>query len=204
MFRAGIAVAALTALVAAATPASAQPILPLSNAPGIVPFPVPASAIPQRPGPGAPNTVFFPVAMPWGWGVGWGYQTYNPWTGFGYNYGGLIPPEGFEAPPPPQPVAVFPRRREPTVVLANEFPATLTIQFPAAAEVWLNEKKVAGKPTEEQTLTSPVLKPDQTYTFLVKARWTSGGKTYETKRAVTLGSGSRSRLLVISGDEVKE
>ena len=53
-------------------------------------------------------------------------------------------------------------------------------------------------------LTSPVLRQGQQHTFLVKARWNSDGKTYETKRAVTLGAGDRSRLLIVSGDEVKE
>jgi hypothetical protein len=70
--------------------------------------------------------------------------------------------------------------------------------------VWLDGKKVSGAANEERVLTSPVLSPNQTYTFLVKARWTSERKTYEAKRSVVLGAGDRSRLLILSGDEVRE
>ena len=101
--------------------------------------------------------------------------------------------------------AELPRRAEPSVIaLSNEFPATLTLQFPAAAEVWLDGKKMTGGATAERVLTSPVLTQTQQYTFAVRARWTTGGKTYEAKRSVALGAGDRSRLYIVSGDEVKE
>ncbi len=198
----------LIALAAFASIGSAQPRqLPLS--PGIVPATpnspgIPAGTLPQQPAQG--NIVYYPVAMPWGWGVGWGYQTYNPWTGFGYAYGGILPADPVVTPiATPAAVAVEqPRRAEPVVVLAQEFPATLALQFPAAAEVWLDGKKVSGSAKEEQVLKSPVLQPTQTYTFLVKARWEKDGKTYEAKRSVTLGPGDHSRLLIVSGDEVRE
>ena len=64
--------------------------------------------------------------------------------------------------------------------------------------------KVHGDAATEHVLTSPTLKGDQRYTFLVKARWTTSGKTYEIKRAVTLGPGDSSQLAIISGEEVKE
>ena len=89
-------------------------------------------------------------------------------------------------------------------MLSNEFPATLTVQFPAAAEVWLDGKKVKGEASTEQVLTSPVLAPGQKYTFAVRARWSSGGKTYEATRSVALGAGDRSRMHILSGDEVRE
>jgi hypothetical protein len=81
---------------------------------------------------------------------------------------------------------------EPQPWLSNEFPATLTIQLPS------------GDNPKEYALTSPVLKPGERYTFAVNVRWMSGGKTYEAKRNVTVGPGDRSRLLIVSGDEVKE
>lgn len=203
---------ALTVLIGLASVANAQPRQPQPLSPGVMPanpigpgLPFPAGAIPQRPGPDSPNTVFFPVALPTGWGVGWAYQTFSPWTGFSYVYGGIVPPG---APMLQQQVIVeqpaAPRRAEPTVILANEFPATLTVQLPAAAEVWLDGKKVKGDKAEEVVLTSPVLTANQEYTFLVKARWSSKGKTYEAKRAVTLKAGDRSRLGIVSGDEVRE
>jgi hypothetical protein len=110
-----------------------------------------------------------------GWGVAWGYQSYNSWNNYSYMYEGII-----GATDPAATRIVEPARRPaPVVVLVNEFPAKLALQLPAAAEVWLDGKKVTGRAKEEQVLTSPVLKPTQTYTFLVKARWEKGGKTYE-------------------------
>jgi uncharacterized protein (TIGR03000 family) len=211
MFRITIASVALVLL---ASVASAQPQprqLPL--APGIMPgspwgpgMPfVPAGPV-VRPVANnvAGNRVFFPVAMPWGWGVGYGYQTFSPWTGFGYSYGGILPSEDF-APQPSTIIIQPPSRPEPTTIaLANEFPATLTLQLPAAGEVWLAGKKVTTEKAEEQVLISPVLKPDQQYRFDVKARWTHDGKTYEAVRTITLNPGERSRLQIISGDEVRK
>jgi len=135
-----------------------------------------------------------------------GYGGYGRGYGFGYGLGygysnGYYPDYGYSSPlvievgPPPQP--------EPTVVLVNEFPATLTVQFPAAAEVWLNGTEGKGEAAEERVLTSHVLKPGEQFAFDVKGRWTVGGKTYESARTVTLGSGDRSRLFVVSGTEVK-
>lgn len=206
MFR--LTIASIAALLVAPL-AHAQPRTPqLPLAPGVMPgspwgpgMPfVPAGPIPQN-SVGRGNQVFFPVALPWGWGVGWGYQTFNPWTGYGYSYGGVLPP----GPMVPQTTVVeTPRQPDPSVVLANEFPAKLTVQLPAAGEIWLDGKKVSSESSEEQVLISPTLQQNQQYTFLVKARWSRGGKTYEAKRSITLGPGDRSRLAIISGDEVRE
>ena len=90
-------------------------------------------------------------------------------------------------------------------MLAREFPATLTLQFPAAADVWLDGKKVEGSAAEERVLTSPTLKPGEDYTFALKARWTADGKTYEATRSVKVGPGDRSRLFdrLGTGSEIK-
>jgi uncharacterized protein (TIGR03000 family) len=128
-----------------------------------------------------------------------GFGGYLPYGYYDYpDYGYRYVPGVLDSPPG---VPVAPT--DPGVALANEFPAKLTVQFPAAAEVWLNGKKTDGK-GEEQVLTSPVLRPGQTFTFEVKARWQVGGKTYEANRTVTLAPGDKSRLFVVSGTEVKE
>jgi uncharacterized protein (TIGR03000 family) len=203
MFRVGSVLAVLTSFAALAPGAHAQQSLPAS--PGVMPgspwgpgMPVPAAPITQR--PGTASTAYFPVALPWGWGLGWGYSTYNPWVGYGYAYGGIVPPVVAV----PEPVFVAPPQPpQPAIELSGEYPATLSLQFPAAAEVWLNGKKLSGAAAEERVLTSPALLPNEKYTFDVKARWASGGKTYETTRAVVVGAGDRSRLLVVSGVAVK-
>jgi uncharacterized protein (TIGR03000 family) len=204
MTRISLAILALAFFVPAA---SAQPrALPLS--PGVVPGSpigpgmqfVPTAPLPQN---ATSNQVFFPVALPWGWGVGIGYRTYNPWVGYGYAFGGILPPGGFGSQTivvePPMP-AQAPQH---VVTVSEEFPATLSIQIPASGDFWLNGKKM-DKSGESATLTSPVLARGQTYTFDVKARWTRGGKTYEAKRSVTVGPGDNSRLMILSGDEVGE
>lgn len=139
------------------------------------------------------------------YGLGYGYGLGYSGPGFGFGFPGGFYDYGYynAAPLVLQVPAPAPVRPEPTVVLANEFPATLTLQFPAAAEVWLNGAAVPGEAAEERVLASRVLKPGEQFVFDVKARWTAGGKTYESLRTVTLGSGDRSRLLVVSGTEVK-
>jgi uncharacterized protein (TIGR03000 family) len=85
------------------------------------------------------------------------------------------------------------------VELSGEFPAVLTLEFPAPAEVWLDGKKVEGKAAAVRTISSPILKPGDRYTFHVKAGWTVKGQTYGYNRDVTLETGARSRLLVLLG-----
>ena len=108
--------------------------------------------------------------------------------------------------PAPLPVAV-PTARLPEVAApvaaSGEATASLVVQFPAAAEVWVDGKKVEGGRSAEWTLTSPVLTPGEAHTFDVKGRWRIGGKTFETERLVTVPGGERSRSIVVSGTEIR-
>jgi uncharacterized protein (TIGR03000 family) len=206
MLRTGLV---LVAFVLVAATGTAQP-RPLPLAPGVTPGSPFAPGAPfQVPAPPPPRVSqssiqFVPVLgpgglyYPWvGYASGLGYG-----TGYGFGYPGMLP--GPAALAPAAPVVVGPVFVPDVVNLANEFPATLTLQFPAAAQVWLDGKKLTGSAAEERVLTSPVLRTGEKYTFNVKARWEKGGKTYEAKRAVALGAGDRSRLSIISGDEVRE
>jgi uncharacterized protein (TIGR03000 family) len=132
-----------------------------------------------------------------------------PWPGGFITPTGLYVPYGVAlgefrvAPPAPEliPRAGLPPR---VVELSDEYPATLTLEFPAAAKVWLDGRPVAGEAGKQRVLTSPVLKPGQTHTFKVRAEWESGGKTYEYTREATLGSGDHSKVLVVSGSSVAD
>jgi uncharacterized protein (TIGR03000 family) len=108
--------------------------------------------------------------------------------------------------PAPVPVAV-PTARLPEVtapvVTSGEASATLVVQFPAAAEVWVGGKQADGGRSAEWTLTSPVLPVGESHTFEVKGRWRIGGKTFETARSVAVPAGDRSRSIVVSGTEVR-
>jgi len=137
---------------------------------------------------------------------GWGMPSF--WGGYfpfyGYGYGGGYPVEV----PVPVPVPVIVQGEPPPAVppdaISGEAPAVLTLQFPGAAEIWVAGKKGGGEPSTEWTLTSPAQKTGTDFAFEVKARWTTGGRTYEYSRTVTVAAGNRSRALVVSGTEIKE
>lgn len=136
----------------------------------------------------------FPFSGVWLGGFGFGGA---PYYGYGYAPATSFAFPSLTADPPPiQP--------GPNLAIGDEFPATLTLEFPAPAEVWVNGKQGDGKPTTEWTLTSPLIKTGTEFTFDVKARWTRNGKTYEYTRTVNVASGNRSRALVVAGVEVKE
>ncbi|MCS6865820.1 MAG: hypothetical protein RMJ56_12590 [Gemmataceae bacterium] len=186
-------------MVAAQPPRSGS-LVPLG--PGIMPGspwgPGMPFANPLRPAQGAnpvlPNNPLillpwvFPGYFPWGIAPGYGY----PWV--------VIP----RVPAWPPVAGGEPRRGEPVRPLSGEAPAQLTVQFPAAAEIWVAGQKMPGAACEEYVLVSPVLPALATHTFEIRARWTQNGKIYQARRTVTLAAGERSRLLVVSGDEVQE
>jgi uncharacterized protein (TIGR03000 family) len=130
----------------------------------------------------------------------WGYGNYIPfgyvpYYGFGYDEPYIAP--NF------QPTPAVGATPAPLVQISNEFPATLTLQLPAAGTVWVNGVKSEGKPNTEWALTSPVLQSGGRYTFDIKARWSAGGKDYEADRSITVDGGKRSKLMIVSGTEVK-
>jgi len=133
---------------------------------------------------------------------------HRPYFGYGfylYDYGDGYDPDydGYGPYPWADPSAGYSTGNESapqrSVVLSGEFPAVLTLEFPAPAEVWLDGKKVGGEAANVRTLSSPVLRPGDRYTFHVKADWTVKGQTYGYNRDVTLETGARSRVLVVSG-----
>jgi uncharacterized protein (TIGR03000 family) len=199
--------------------AAAALLLPTAVSAQYFPRPLPPSSPGLAAGTGAafarPGFMGFPAGYPFyynrgivgGYGSSYPYQNfYAPATAyFGGNsywpYFGLPGPFAYDQPaveyiPPQSP----PQR---VVELSNEFPATLTLEFPAAAKVWLNGKEVEGEAGKERVLSSPVLKPGQQYTFKVRAEWERNGKTYEYTREATLGPGDRSKLTVLAGTEKK-
>jgi uncharacterized protein (TIGR03000 family) len=92
----------------------------------------------------------------------------------------------------------------PQVDLSGRAEATLVIQFPAAAELWIGGKKRDGGPSTEWKLTSPELNLGGSYTFDVKARWKAGGKTFEASRSMAVTAGDRKEWVVVSGTEIRE
>jgi uncharacterized protein (TIGR03000 family) len=125
---------------------------------------------------------------------GWG-DVYYPWP---------VYPVYVQPNPPPRPpatgrlIAVHPQ-----LGTSAQLTASLVMQFPVAAEIWVDGKKRDGNPAAEWTLTSPTLKAGEAHTFEVKGRWKVDKKTFEASRSVTVLAGERNRVLVVSGTEVK-
>jgi uncharacterized protein (TIGR03000 family) len=134
------------------------------------------------------------------WGAPSFWGGYFPY--YGYGYGNV--PYTVEVPVPIPVIVQGEPPTPPPVALSGEAAAVLTLEFPAAAEIWVEGKKGAGEPSTEWTLTSPAQKAGTPFTFDVKARWKAGGKTFEYTRTVTVSAGDRSRALVVSGTEIKE
>lgn len=87
------------------------------------------------------------------------------------------------------------------VPISGELPATLKLEFPAPATVWLNDVKLAGEPGRVRTLTSPALRPGEQYTFRIRARWERDGKGSEYHRVTRLSAGDLSKIVVLSGNQ---
>lgn len=173
-----------------------QPIAPITP---IAPFGVRNTGFSagfNRPGQFRPGGSSF-VGGFGGWFPYYGYG----FGGYGYGYG---------MPYRSTTVNVYPAYyvpvgpAEPDIQLSGLANATLVLQFPADAEVWLDGKKGDGEPQTEWTLTSPALPTGKDYLFDVKARWKKNGKTYEYDKTVAVAAGHRSRSLVLSGTEIKE
>jgi uncharacterized protein (TIGR03000 family) len=198
---------AVAALLFASAPAPAQGIRPIArpivSAPDVRPF------LPGRqPGWAVPPGLAYPTA-PWFGGYYGGfyggyypgyYGDYYPYLGSSTSF--YYPPAPLTAPPLTGAGGTGSGSAA-TVVVNPEQPAELTVEFPAAPDVTLNGAAAEGEGTA-RTFRSPPLKPGETYTFDVKAKWTVDGKRYEWDRTVTLGAGERSRLTVARGFPVKD
>lgn len=167
------------------------PQLPESGFGGGVRHSAPGSAVlgpgivPQLPRRGGITGGFVPA----------GSRRFGVWGGFGggwpygYGYDDWVDGPVFVQGPP----------MGPPYVLSKEYPATLTLEFPAPAEVWVDGYKGAGDPATEWTLTSPVLSAGGQYKFNVKGQWKVGGKTFDYERSFTVVGGNHSRVIVVSG-----
>lgn len=180
------------------------PVIPRNSPAAIppgVPFVVgpPAVHLPYRP----PGFGLLPVVnyLPGLWPA-YGYYGY-------YGYGWNLPPAppvvvAPPAPPPPLPTTTNPTAVRDNMILAKaEVPATLILQLPAPADVWLDGEKVGGPPAATRELASPPLRLGTEYTFRVKARWTLSGTDYEVERTSAIPAGSSKKLIVVSGRPVK-
>lgn len=209
-------------LIATASPTPAQPRGGHGPGPGFHGGPAMHGGFGAPAGGGFRIVQAPPVPRSTGFGLGVGYGSgyglggsYR--GGYGYGAGGFIT-GGYGYSPyyvVPQPTFIgdgggggaptfVPADPSGAGLVSGVLPATLVLEFPAPAKVWLNGVEVPGDADTSWTFTSRDLKRGETATFNVRGRWTANGKTFETVREVPLGPGARSRLLVVSGTEVRE
>lgn len=125
----------------------------------------------------------------------------GPWGGVNYRWPEYEIIEVMEPEPAPnkdRPATVFQR-----LASSGQTKATLVMEFPAAAEIWVDGKKCDGKQAAEWIVTSPLLQASAKHTFEVKAKWEIGGKTFESTRSISVSAGDRNRLIELAGVEVK-
>ncbi len=149
--------------------------------------------------------------LPFSYGMGPFIGSYGSVYGSSFMYSGAVPSffgmsaAGLFAPNSlPLPYSESSPAPSYLVEVSGTFSASLALQFPAAATVWVNGKELAGKPATDRTITSPAIEAGQDYTFQIKAQWKANGKTYEYKREAKVGPGDRSKLIVLNGTEVKK
>lgn len=126
----------------------------------------------------------------------------GPWGGVNYKW----PESPVFIEPAPTPVVTAPARPTttyPQLGASGQTKATIVVQFPAAAEVWLDGKKSEGNQATEWTLTSQALDAGKSHTFEVKGKWKVGEKTYESTQSLTVAAGDRNRSIILSGTEVR-
>jgi uncharacterized protein (TIGR03000 family) len=183
--------AAAVALLLAPAVALAQGIV-TPYRPPVLPRDSPAAIPPLGFPPGVRPPIFNPI--PGGWFVPF-------WSGWGWNQ----PPVVVVNPPPAAaPAAPNPNRvNEDLALAAAEVPATLKLDLPAAAEVWLDGAKLDGPASATWAIPSPPLKLGSEFTFKIKARWTADGTAYEVERTSTVRAGGTGKLLVVRGTAVK-
>ncbi|QDU22447.1 hypothetical protein [Urbifossiella limnaea] len=206
------------AVIATTTPAGAQFRGGLSPGPGYRSGPAMRGNLGPPAGggfrmiqaPPPPRSTGFGLGVGVGtpYGIGGGFR-----SGYGYGYGGVYYGGGYPFTPyytAPPPIVigggatVVPAEPSGAALVSGILPATLVLEYPAPAKVWLDGVEVPGDADTTWTFTSRDLKRGETVTFRVRGRWTANGKTFESEREVPLGPGARSRLLVVSGTEVRE
>ena len=135
------------------------------------------------------------------WGGYWG--GYYP----GFYYPGLFPQPQVVIVPQPVLVPVIPpnpdRIAEDTDKASTLAAATLTLELPAAADVWLDELKQPSSADPARTLSSPAMKLGTDFTFRIRAQWVENGTIHEAKQTTTVRAGERGKVAIYAGTPVK-
>lgn len=182
--------------ITVASPGSSIPAPAVRPGPPVPPFPpghmFPGHIAPWHRGPIGFGGFGLPFYAPYALPANGVFDTVNP------SFQTPIGPT--DAPAPPIDSTGF---NPASSVKLTGMPAQLTLQFPAAAKVWLNGREVEGKAAKERELSSPAIAPGTDFAFDVRAEWRQDGETYEYTRWMKVAAGERSRITVLSGTPKK-
>ena len=91
---------------------------------------------------------------------------------------------------PEMPAAVLPVDPFAAVIKPAANVASLTVEVPAAAEIWLEGVKTKQAGTM-RTFVSPELTPGKEYTYEIRGRWLENGKEIQQTRNVVVHAGDQ-------------
>jgi uncharacterized protein (TIGR03000 family) len=149
----------------------------------------------------------------YGYGLPFGsYQLFNPYDPYQYpGRGAYYPRDSFyplpygqelyygprllfrdRGYPGPGPEVVIPAL-EPVPADAEGPNVTVEVNVPADAEVWFDGKKTAQTGTS-RVFHSPPVRPGVNYLYLVRAKWSEGGREMEQVQTITVHAGEHARL----------
>lgn len=74
--------------------------------------------------------------------------------------------------------------------------ATIRVQAPADAEVWVEKEPLTGK-ADERAFQTPALTPGKTQIYTLRAKWTEAGKEIERFRVVGVKAGETAKVTFI-------
>jgi uncharacterized protein (TIGR03000 family) len=128
---------------------------------------------------------------PFGYYGGPGYDPY--YRGYGYGYGpryndGPLEYSNYSGPAPLAPTTQVRQSNYAVPATAHEAVGMKVLVPTADAKVWF-ENKETSQQGMERLFESPPLKPNQHFTYNIKARWTENGKTVNQERQVHILAG---------------
>jgi len=118
---------------------------------------------------------------------------YTPLVASGFPYSWPGAGMGRYASSAPRPIRSAPAVRQEEVQTAS-----LQLQVPADATVWLEGQRTTQKGTERQFV-SPPLAPDKAYGYQLRVVWRENGREIQETRRLLVRAGDRQKIMFLAG-----
>ncbi len=126
-------------------------------------------------------------------GLGYGGLGYGGYAYPSYDYG-YTPGYYYDYDQPAYGVPLNPGVQTQSAYPPSGGSAQVVIKAPPAAEVWVDDYKVAQGGPVRSLNTPPVLEPGKPYHYTIKAQWTDNGKPVVQERRVNVEAGQTSTV----------